>query len=726
MMDTNLDHGIKLCLAFYFFNIFFLLHISVNSHTLNEILTPFGNCTSVLLIFNQSALYQFLNPFTDPIILLNHGEAFDPTQIPTRRTSFIRRRNPSKFCWAFIILQPETLSYIDYILRDDDKAIDTSLEFLRRLMYGAQFPPEYSSPQYFIWVTKEGPEFQRTFQKTSSYSVGGIGPREILVVNTPTSGDENNGFTLNYHNPYYADRTRAYLPMPWVEVPCGAEILPRHCFHQIEKVAETVSELNKHFWDLESWLGPQKTNHVMYYHHTDIFTQVYDQFFSTVKPVNLYQVAKITQEFDEFLGFLLLQDVLPFQNVSTKEPIRFYYDNYVLSTKQALQFQREEHNIILSEVKSYSFLSCHGVNLHKTLFLGVSPFDKYTWSCIFISGLIIFIIILCLTTTHHNPSVSSSWGLFSLIAIILENSIMSSIESKLNLTSNKFYYGLKIVLGSWIVMMAILSNWYKSSFTTEMIAPFQSTAPWRTMMDIQEFSIFFPVEDTPFNSKTYDNSPPSPLYHFHLGIESQLSTTMSYDGQSKTLQGYKQVATRLGYGLLYSVAHSFNENNNKSQSNRQRTPLKCLMYKYPHHFVNNLSSCHNVAYMDTAENVVSILPFINDNVSGKKFAKGEDGFLSSHHGWSTTTVRNNYVWKRLKMIITTGQYSHWESWFKRIKPKKLFQHYANWTHPLDPVAVQRLDFNSKIVTAFYLLGGFLGASLLILIGECCLRSTSRD
>lgn len=45
-----------------------------------------------------------------------------------------------------------------------------------------------------------------------------------------------------------------------------------------------------------------------------------------------------------------------------------------------------------------------------------------------------------------------------------------------------------------------------------------------------------------------------------------------------------------------------------------------LLYQYPLDFVNNLANCDKTAYLDTNENIDSILPYIND-VSGKLFVK---------------------------------------------------------------------------------------------------------
>lgn len=111
--------------------------------------------------------------------------------------------------------------------------------------------------------------------------------------------------------------------------------------------------------------------------------------------------------------------------------------------------------------------------------------------------------------------------------------------------------------------------------------------------------------------------------------------------------------------------------------------MNVLLYRYPEHFVNNLSTCEKTAYLDTNERIDTILPYVND-VSGKTFIKGEEnGFLTTYRGFVDKGIQNNSFWEKLKIMISSGIYSYWKTWFKnsKIKREKLFQYYANWTSP---------------------------------------------
>ncbi|OXA41287.1 hypothetical protein Fcan01_24155 [Folsomia candida] len=131
-----------------------------------------------------------------------------------------------------------------------------------------------------------------------------------------------------------------------------------------------------------------------------------------------------------------------------------------------------------------------------------------------------------------------------------------------------------------------------------------------------------------------------------------------------------------------------------------------------------LSTCGKVALVDTKENIVRITRFLNDNPGKIRYVKGDgDSFFASIHGWTMPPVRENYAEKRLKVMITSGIFSHWEFLYKLWKPKKLLDDYANWTHPRN-TALSQLDFNSKITKTFYMCGLCLIISTAELIGEC--------
>lgn len=143
--------------------------------------------------------------------------------------------------------------------------------------------------------------------------------------------------------------------------------------------------------------------------------------------------------------------------------------------------------------------------------------------------------------------------------------------------------------------------------------------------------------------------------------------------------------------------------------------LNVLLYEYPAHFIRNLSNCDKTAYLDTNENIDAILPYIND-VSENTFIKGvENGFLTTHYGFSESAFRNNYFLAKLKIMISSGIQGYWKTWFRnsKTKSKQLFQHYANWTGSTRSHKPQKLNFSSKIIMGFYIYGILSTACLLV-------------
>lgn len=150
------------------------------------------------------------------------------------------------------------------------------------------------------------------------------------------------------------------------------------------------------------------------------------------------------------------------------------------------------------------------------------------------------------------------------------------------------------------------------------------------------------------------------------------------------------------------------------------SPYKPIHYKEVERFVNTLSTCEKTAFIDTKENIASLLPFVNDNADKRKYFAGKEPFFTVVRGWDIFPIRANYVQKRLKVMIHSGIYGHWEAWFRFAKPNKLFHHYANWTYPKFD-AVSQLNYNSKILSGFYISGICIVACLFCLTAEILVR-----
>lgn len=201
------------------------------------------------------------------------------------------------------------------------------------------------------------------------------------------------------------------------------------------------------------------------------------------------------------------------------------------------------------------------------------------------------------------------------------------------------------------------------------------------------------------------------LLQFYAELQMRLP---HYEGQSEILSSYENLA-----GALYDVIDDFFSGLDNDSTGRGNIPVQPIWYDEPGLLVSKLSGCGKIAYFDKKNNIASLLPFLNDNIDQKAYLSGEDTFFKSIIGWKVELVRDNYAQKRLSRLIISGIYTHWENWFNLVKPRKIFHHYANWTYPRH-AAVAKLDFKSKIVTAFYSYGVCIGICLIALAIEILL------
>lgn len=149
------------------------------------------------------------------------------------------------------------------------------------------------------------------------------------------------------------------------------------------------------------------------------------------------------------------------------------------------------------------------------------------------------------------------------------------------------------------------------------------------------------------------------------------------------------------------------------------SPFKPIKYNEADRFIQTLSTCEKTAFLDTKENIASLLPFVNDNMDQKNYLMGNEPLFSATLGWYNLPIRANYALKRLKGITTSGIYVHWFAWYTAAKSTKLFHHYANWKYPKFG-GVSQLNYNSKIMAGFYIFGVCLSTSLIFLVVEILL------
>lgn len=684
-------------------------HTTKSAKTLQPIsllLEHFPNCTTILVKPNSTAEFD-LQLKLNPIIL--RSASFDSKRLKNYQlnTTNFRRRYAVKHCYLFVLLLPESdTSFPDFNTSSKLRktwAWSDHVKYFNKI----QQISDTGYPQYCLLLTTIKEHVKRWLSEASfRNSFHTVHFMEFVIVEVSltkskvsylSAVDEADQphFMLYYHNRLYSNLTMS-LSAPWYEIKCFDPQFD-NCYEKLGTVSESISYLNKYFWAMKQRKDKVASNIIQ----SPTLTSMRENYFNKI--VTFYE--KVTQAtspttFDDFFDFWILEDVLKYRNKSDRGES---YGIYALHQKQEVYFINplNHPNVIVQGEVTFSFLSCHNVHRYSsTLSALTSPFDNVTW-------IVILLTFTSLTILGDQRGSNSNMlllrGLFSF-GICVENSVLSAYQSRL--FGRQRYPTEKLVTGLFAILIgSILTNWYKTCFTKEMIVPAIYTSTWRTAFDVRHFTILIPIDAVlqipPVNNmKDRDQS----SYMFYMFFGMQLQKLIGYEGQSKVFKEYSE------------TAEAFYNGTPDGKVGVIKPAIKPVWYEDVAYFVNNMTICDEVAYMDRAENVVTLLPFLNDNANGKVFLRGDVGFLSTLHGWWSYPIRNSYVWNRIKVMMSSGIYSYWENWFKTVKPIKLFHHYANWTYPkVDTVA--KLDFSSKISTAFYICGICLVVSIFALVWE---------
>lgn len=266
-----------------------------------------------------------------------------------------------------------------------------------------------------------------------------------------------------------------------------------------------------------------------------------------------------------------------------------------------------------------------------------------------------------------------------------------------------------------------------------MIIPKIYRSPWTSVMDVEGIRILMP-----FSLLNEDDFQIEPLVDyilylsfyirlFNLCLEKSLQN-VTY----KRLMTHQITATKLYNMLLPYFGLDVNMTpvgNGVFTSFIGKPPPynKSALHDYPiqpieydkgdtFEILKTLSSCGKVALMDSKDNIDAITTFLNDNQQEIRYVKGHDDFFTEIKGWTLFPVRGSYAEKRLKLMISSGIFAHWELIYKLWKSKKLLNHYANRSQQAVPSG-SGLDLDSKITTAFYICGLCLIICILALLVE---------
>ncbi|OXA48058.1 hypothetical protein Fcan01_16852 [Folsomia candida] len=654
------------------------------SNQISSVMDIFAHCMISLILENLDVDLNLSHPtllIFEPKQNLTIGlnESYIFPKFIFQRTTFFRRKNPKRFCWVNVF---PTIGRIFY---------------RGNFLLSHLFPSIRGSigPVYFVWIANQKQRIQdqldKIYMRMLQTDLKHMGNREFCLFDN---------FQNIYHFNRYHRQDRAHNPNPvplhlihrfprYTEFFCHKDN-STDCFYQIDEMSELVATtFNKYFWIFTPWMdviwGDLEYNLSFRKMHTKHFFQN--------SQINWITLANESKSLDEFIAYTILANTL--QNISIPQKIAFN-EKYFYHGSASLRNSRGNHQIIRLATKSCSFISCYDIKQELSYQVFSKPFDIYTWIAICLV-VIIFIVMSFLTTwmekddVQNFKSVKNNAGVEDIVIVscfvLLETSfsqyISRAIPTKL---IPAFWF--------WIVCCSAITSMYKDVFIADVIQPYHRNPSWSSIYDLEPLGFKFLLPVTRYRDLDLlyaKGIPITTLLAFEFS--SQVAQSARYEGNLSRLLGYKKVAKALMVGDRTVGKISFT-------SQAPSRIWQELHYKWPWDLYTNLSKCQEkYVYLDNTENIMEILPFLNDNKDGIVFMKGaDDKFLSTHMGFQVDyTHRKNFVYDQLKKLVTCGIYDWWKAWFKITKPTKLFPHYANWTKPVLN-ELERRDFMSKFTS----------------------------
>ncbi|OXA39661.1 hypothetical protein Fcan01_25464 [Folsomia candida] len=668
---------LKLVISLLLYNVLLATRTSSMAQTLEiySALKPFANCTTTVITMNNDSITNIKLTMTPIIFITEPILSSRWEKLIPGRFSLLHRRNKIKHCWATLLILPK---------------------FWNILSFNSQFYSHWSDHFYYIRTVENhyflvasvtgsitGKELVKTyttqFRSTSYYS-----RMEVILVNLfPTRVTEKVGvITMEYLNMFYLFHYQVSpgmdiaLTKASFNISCKTD--KEHlCFEQLTRISMIVTNLNKYFWIVE--------------HSHEQLLSIFSNN-TTQEPTAIAAVRRV-QSFNDLVAFWILQDV-PLSN-------SFYRCFFLRPQANNGFFAYDGDSFKLHKVDNYYFISCYKVRQDSSLLNALStPFGNSAWICFVTSFLAVTIFL------SASQKKFGSAGFRLAVGIMLESSVLYLLKFPKK-------YEISLVVGIWIVLAGtLLTNWYKTAFTIEMIVPITHGAPWNGLLNIEGVKVLMPLRLMTANVR--EDFPHSFYVQlFFAGIQNRALPFVEWFSHNKRLKSYFRMAQflvnlmPLSYQIMDQPLNSIE---------LESVPIQPILYTEITNLIKHLSSCDKTGFLDEKENVAAVLPFLNDNSDGITYMIGEDKFFTKFLGWPVSPVVRDYTIRRLDVMLTSGIYGYWEGLYKLVRPKKLFHHYANWTHPRLP-KVAKLNFNSKIVTAFYICGGCLAVCGIFLVGE---------
>ncbi|OXA47978.1 hypothetical protein Fcan01_17299 [Folsomia candida] len=651
---------------------------------LPEILSIFSSCTTVLDI--QDSVRLLPPVFHHPVIFVSIPVASPATygERDTQKGSFISRKTPGKFCYAFVFILPDFANPSKTAEMSRVKTILQSFDFF------APFVLKTFVTQYFIWVTNFPIELDIS---QSSSSLGGYAEHQGNLIPFCNGGN----LIFFYLNHYFAPITESLLPER-VIISCPPF---SDCFVKIDSMTKIISDLNKFFWVYSGWWNLKEFPPRVEYPKVQL------------AKINPHRITNLTS-FPDFIA-LWLFDGIENLTLLNRRPI------YTFASSRILMYDdytgSHAIDVLFVERKMLNFLSCYAVGRQISTFGAlISPFDATSWLALALSLILVTIFLGRLITLGGNK-VDFSFGPLVTFGVMVESSTLSGIE--FSLLGKRGNVGFRLVLLVWILSVGtVLTNWYKSYFTFEMIVPFEITAPWRSIIDIEGFRLY--AGPLSLLEEGFQLTREGENNMFYVGLRHELLSAMEYKGSSKKFRDYARIA-EVWLNGTFDEEFAF-----KPVSDRLILPLF-----EPEKFVYNVAKCDSkIAFIDRIENVEKLVLVLNEyyrhnmdvDKTRKYFKKGdsnEERFLSTPIGWEMVSLRSNFVYERLKIAFSSGIYFYWRGWFDRIRSGRDSYNLTNQADKKYDLA--DVELHSKMSTAFYICGIFLGLSCAVLGVEISIK-----
>lgn len=438
-------------------------------------LKTFANCTVTFIHFAN-----FTNPYFPRIhrdlpiskspnhLILTYSASekmFLPPPVEYQsRLSNVKKSRHTTSCRVTLLLQPERapaihlfLNLVDLIVTNGIENSHIYVDDIYNLFTSEPVIAEEGDPHHIIWIIDRTTELYSLIKPAISYLLKR--KNALLSVNIYLFDVESLEFE-QINNYYFSIPLHLNVESEWSgNLPCLTDqIAPTECRDLLDLNEEHISRYNEWMWVP----GSLPTSRYTSYERLEILREFYySGFFDRMHDFSAVITLLRKISFEEFLGVLLLPNVTQHFSVTILINPRAAFD----TAKNTLELDLWHPVIILSGSQSYNFLSCFGLQRDRWA-VYVMPFDKLTWILIAVCVIVICILI------EFSPDACLSLSLTNMI-----NLAAASMEISVFIRRTPHWFATYLIW-LWVGNAIILTNWYKTVFTSDVVMPYATYANW--------------------------------------------------------------------------------------------------------------------------------------------------------------------------------------------------------------------------------------------------------